>query len=208
MIEFDRDRFSGEAPVFPLPNAVLFPHLILPLHIFEHRYREMTRDALSGENLIAMALYKPGMEAEEGPEIPFHDTVALGQIMEHESLQDGKFNISLLGVARARVRSARREKPYWQAGLEILEEDIDALDIGQNKAHYDALWKFYGSMLAEPAKALPLPILCDLIASTFVSDVNLKQESLEMLDISKRCERLISLAPKSPRRRWPKFSNN
>ncbi len=208
MLDFDPDQFSGEAPVFPLSNVVLFPHLILPLHIFEHRYREMTRDALSGPNLIAMALYKPGMEEEEGPGLPFHETVALGQIMQHESLPDGKFNLSLLGVARARVQSAQRQKTYWKAQLEILREDPDAADPGQNRAHYEALWKNYGANLAVPAKALPLPVLCDLIASTFVSDILLKQQLLETLDASERCEKLIALATSQNRRRWPKFSNN
>lgn len=209
MIEFDPDNFSGEAPVFPLPNVVLFPHLVLPLHIFEHRYREMVRDALAGENLVAMALYRPGLEEEEGPETPFHQTVTLGQVLQQESLPDGKFNISLLGVARARVRSSRREKPYWQAGLELLREDVDAMEIDRVRAYTDTLWKIYGDRLAPPAKALPLPVLCDLIVSSFVSDVRLKQEFLETLDIPERCEKLVSLSPPPPPRRpWPKFSNN
>ena len=208
MIEFDPDQFSGSAPVFPLANIVLFPHLILPLHIFEHRYREMTRDALAGENLIAMALYKPGMESGEFPGIPFLETVTLGQVMQHESLPEGKFNLSLLGVARARVKSARLEKPYWEAELEIVSEDREGMDIGQNKVYYEALWKRFGSMLAAPAKALPLPILCDLIATTLVSDIQVKQEFLEMVDVSQRCEKLLSMPPSPARRRWPKFSNN
>lgn len=208
MIEFDPDQFSGSVPVFPLGNMVLFPHLILPLHIFEHRYREMTRDVLSGENLIAMALYKPGRESGEGPGLPFYETVTLGQVMQHESLPEGKFNLTLLGVSRARVLSAHLDKPYWQAELELVSEDLDGMDIGQNKVHYENLWKHFGSMLADPAKALPLPILCDLIASTFISDIHEKQKLLEMIDISKRCETLLSMAPPPPRRRWPKFSNN
>ena len=52
-------QFSGQAPLFPLPNVVLFPHAVLPLHIFEPRYRQMTADALEGERLIAMSLLAP-----------------------------------------------------------------------------------------------------------------------------------------------------
>ena len=51
-------------PVFPLPDLVLFPHVILPLHVFELRYRTMVRDALSGERVIALALLKPGWEGD------------------------------------------------------------------------------------------------------------------------------------------------
>src|SRR5947207_8074286 len=53
------DRFLG-IPLFPLPNVVLFPRAVLPLHIFEERYKEMTADALSGDRLLAMALLRPG----------------------------------------------------------------------------------------------------------------------------------------------------
>ena len=51
--------FSGRAPLFPLPNVALFPQVLLPLHIFEPRYRQMTADALDGDGLIAMATLKP-----------------------------------------------------------------------------------------------------------------------------------------------------
>src|SRR5665213_523951 len=49
-------------PLFPLPNVVLFPRALLPLHIFEERYKAMTADALAGDKQIAMALLKPGWE--------------------------------------------------------------------------------------------------------------------------------------------------
>jgi len=52
--------FTGEARLFPLPNLVLFPHVVQPLHIFEPRYRQLTADALSGDRLIAMALFQQG----------------------------------------------------------------------------------------------------------------------------------------------------
>ena len=57
---FDADvclkQFTGYAPMFPLPNGVLFPHLVLPLHIFEDRYREMTADTLAGDRMLALAM--------------------------------------------------------------------------------------------------------------------------------------------------------
>ena len=53
-IDAELNDFSGLAPIFPLPSVVLFPHALLPLHIFESRYRQMTADALDGERLIAM----------------------------------------------------------------------------------------------------------------------------------------------------------
>ena len=55
-------NFTGHVPLFPLPDAVLFPNALLPLMIFEPRYRQMVTDALAGDGLIAMPLPKPGWE--------------------------------------------------------------------------------------------------------------------------------------------------
>ena len=69
-IDAELKDFSGLAPIFPLPNVVLFPNALLPLHIFEPRYRQMTADALEGERLIAMALLRPGWESSSPPAEP------------------------------------------------------------------------------------------------------------------------------------------
>ena len=62
--QFETIDFSGWIPIFPLPNAVLMPRAILPLHVFEHRYRAMTRDVLNSSHVLATALLKPGYEAQ------------------------------------------------------------------------------------------------------------------------------------------------
>ena len=59
-LQFDASTFSGVARLFPLPNLVLYPHVMQPLHIFEERYREMLEDAIADDGLIAMALLEPG----------------------------------------------------------------------------------------------------------------------------------------------------
>ena len=111
--------FSGKAPLFPLPGCVFFPHTLLPLHIFEDRYRAMTRDALgthdcaplaTGERLIAMARLRDGVDSQAGAEPdrpPIHDTVCLGKIVAEDRLPDGRFHLVLRGVVRAAVRSER-----------------------------------------------------------------------------------------------------
>src|SRR4029079_17170823 len=63
-LEFDADTFCGVARLFRLPNLVLYPHVMQPLHIFEERYREMLEDALASDRLIAMALLEPGWETD------------------------------------------------------------------------------------------------------------------------------------------------
>ena len=90
-------------PVFPLPE-VLFPHQVLPLHVFEPRYRAMTNDALTHEGFIAVALLRDGYEPDYFTRrAPIHCVCGVGRIIASEHLDDGKFNIVLRGVARARI---------------------------------------------------------------------------------------------------------
>src|SRR6476660_8219610 len=90
-------------PLFPLPNVVLFPRAVLPLHIFEERYKAMTADALQGDRVVAMALLKPDWEKNYYGTPPIHPIVCVGTILSHERLADGKYNFLLQGTVRARV---------------------------------------------------------------------------------------------------------
>jgi Lon protease-like protein len=85
-------------PIFPLPNAVLFPNVFMPLHVFEARYRAMVGDALQGDRIIGMVLLKPGYEADyEGrPEV--YPIGCAGVITHSERLPDGRYNIVLRGI--------------------------------------------------------------------------------------------------------------
>src|SRR5271170_7665930 len=90
-------------PLFPLPNVVLFPRAVLPLHIFEERYKAMTADTLCGDGQIAMALLKPGWEKCYYHRPAIEPVVCVGVILSHEKLADGTYNFLLQGVARARI---------------------------------------------------------------------------------------------------------
>src|SRR5215217_8938156 len=93
----------GAVPLFPLPNVVLFPAAVLPLHIFEERYKAMTADALRGERRVAMALLRPGWEKSYYGRAAIEPVVCVGRILSHEKLVDGKYNFLLQGTLRARV---------------------------------------------------------------------------------------------------------
>src|SRR5271156_3855610 len=96
-------NFAGFARLFPLPNVFLFPYVTQPLHIFENRYRQMTADALASDRLIAMALLCPGWENNYDGRPPVHPVVCLGRIVSEERLPDGRYNLQLRGLIRARV---------------------------------------------------------------------------------------------------------
>ncbi len=108
-------------PLFPLPNAVLFPGVYLPLHIFEPRYREMVRDALDDDRIIGMTLLKPGFEAEYEGRPPIYRIGCAGLITHAEPLADGRFNIVLQGLERFRVLDEDQSRPYRVARIEPLD---------------------------------------------------------------------------------------
>ena len=102
-------------PVFPLPNVVLFPQIVLPLHIFEPRYREMVRDAARGPRLIGMALLREGWQPDYHGGPPIFTTGTVGEMVRMEELPDGRFNIVLRGLREFVVQRELRRRPYREA---------------------------------------------------------------------------------------------
>lgn len=97
----------SEIPLFPLPNVVLFPAALLPLHIFEPRYRAMITDTLEGERLVGMVMLRPGWEPhyEEAPAV--YPVGCAGFITHADRLPDGRYNIILRGLEKFRILSER-----------------------------------------------------------------------------------------------------
>lgn len=117
------EGFNGTAPLFPLPNLVLFPRVVQPLHIFEPRYREMVSDALEGNRLVAMALISPGSSDNGTPSLFPH--VCLGRITGEERLDDGRFNILLQGLCRGKIlEELPPDKNYRVATIQLLPDQL------------------------------------------------------------------------------------
>jgi len=110
-------------PLFALPKLVLSPAAIIPLHIFEDRYRKMTADVLASHRQIAMALLKPGWEKDYYGRPEVEGVVCVGTILSHEKLSDGRYNFLLQGKARARIVREVGDEPYRQAIVEKLQEE-------------------------------------------------------------------------------------
>lgn len=116
--------FRAEVPLFPLPRCVLFPHALLPLHIFEPRYRRMTEFALTEDRRIAIVQLAEGFEPRyETPHAPIRKTVCVGKIIEHAALDDGRYNFLLKGLWRGCVISERVEQGFRLATIERIADD-------------------------------------------------------------------------------------
>jgi uncharacterized protein len=177
-------------PLFPLPNAVLFPGAVLPLHIFEPRYCRMTSDVLDGDGCIAMALLRPGWEQHYYGRPEIEPVVCVGRIMAHERLPNGEFNFLLQGLWRARVideTTAGDSTPYRVARLApVVRTPVMEIDLSLERRRLAELFERaelaaggLGRQFARLlASAMPTVNIADLIAFNYVEDVGLKQSLL------------------------------
>ena len=140
-------------PVLPLPDVVLFPHAVVPLHIFELRYRTMVRDALSGERLVALALLKPGWEREYHGSPEFHELGCLARFEEVEWLPDDCYDLTLAGVSRVRLGAPVREYPYRAVRVALLPEEPYSEDDAVVRSERHALLELYRRLAGRPERA-------------------------------------------------------
>ena len=195
------DPDLSSVPLFPLPGVVLFPRAVLPLHIFEDRYRAMTRDALIGQRIIAMALLRPGWEKSYYGRPEIDPVVCAGRILSHEKLSDGKYNFLLQGIARCRiVEELKRDEPYRIARLEkIVESPALEIDLDECRRQLTEVFDDSPLRLRGTGKqfrqivrsVLPTADVADLAAFTFLEDVPLKQSLLAEPDVRRRVMRIV-----------------
>lgn len=133
-------RASRLVPVFPLPDVVFFPKTVLPLHVFESRYRAMVRDALAADRCLAVALLRPGWEREYERGPAFHDVATVGRMEEVETTADGRFLFRLVGTGRVRLGDVVRDTPYRVVrALDLPEDALDDDDPAVRRAKLDLL---------------------------------------------------------------------
>ena len=197
-------RLPATVPLFPLPNVVLFPGAVLPLHIFEERYKAMTADAIAGPRQVAMALLKGGWEKNYYQRPAIEPVVCVGTIVSHEKLPDGKYNFLLQGHTRARVVSELEGtgKPYRLARLErVVETNGLEIDLEDERRRLERVFRPaalgmgntpVGRQFRELlSKCVRTADVADLIAFNYLEDVALKQSLLEEPDVRRRVGRII-----------------
>jgi Lon protease-like protein len=116
-------------PIFPLPGVVLFPHVLLPLHIFEARYREMVESVLDSHRLIGMVLLRPGFEPDYAGRPPVYPVGCAGVITNCHRLDDGRYNLVLQGVEKFRVSGEDDSRAFRLAHVESLPEPTTLPDM-------------------------------------------------------------------------------
>jgi Lon protease-like protein len=180
MPESLRIDFSRPIPVFPLPDCVLLPGATVPLHIFEPRYRAMAADVLASNGLLAMALFADAdwhRDYQGAPALRRH--VCVGYIVRHHRHDDGRYDILLQGVCRARIVEETPHQPYRLARLLPTEvRTVLEIDLGEPRRRFEAL--------------LEDPLLSELAAVSAIKNwLNEEVPSLILLDLAimSLCER-------------------
>ena len=111
-------------PLFPLPDVVFFPKTLLPLHVYEPRYRALASEALEQDRIICTALLKPGWESDYYGSPEVYPVGCLGKIVQHQKLPDGRYNITLDGIAKVSIESSVRLEPYRLVRVKPMEDDV------------------------------------------------------------------------------------
>jgi Lon protease-like protein len=186
-------------PVMPLPGALLFPHALLPLHIFEPRYQQMLEHALHAHRMFSVALLKPQRSQWKSTDDFFH-IAGLGLIRACVGRGDGTSNLILQGLQRVRFSGFEQNAPFPIARIEPLEADgsvsVETEALGAKVIELYSKLKTAGRQLPEKVDAYlshlnDMEMLADLMAATFVNDPLRRQELLEELSLNRRLRLVI-----------------
>jgi uncharacterized protein len=193
------DARTLTVPVFPLPNVVFMPHSLLPLHIFEPRYKQMFSDALAGDGHIGVVQLKPGWEKDYYGDPAVYRVLGVGTIRTSERWPDGRYDVVLEGTARGRIVSEARRGDYRVAEVELLPDllgedlraEIDALhsqflpSFRRIAAHDDIAQ----SGLRPRSWDDPGPgIVADVLAAKFIQNAYDLQSILSETDVLRRLQ--------------------
>jgi Lon protease-like protein len=187
-------------PIFPLPEVTFFPNTLLPLHVFEARYRAMVMDVLARDRRLSVVQLKPGFDQAGYLGKPaVYPVAGAGEIVSWERLATGRYNILVKGESRIRIESERPSDTLYRiVTAQKLEEVTPTTDISASLARIrDACGRLLRTLdrppdLLDTALAPgQLPgVIADRIAAAVVPDAALRQELLETLDVTRRLERL------------------
>ena len=202
-LAFSADQFPGEARVFPLPNLVMFPHVMQALHVFEPRYRALVEEAIATDRLLALGVLAPGWEHDYEGRPPLRPTACLCRIATHQRTDEGTYNILVLGVRRLRlVRELPPDKLFREVEAEIVD-DVEPADATEEAAALQRrlLSAFKRAMPKIPAayeqldqllgSQITLGMLADIVSYTIDLDLDTKIRLLAECDVFRRTELLL-----------------
>ena len=185
-----------EVGIMTLPNAILFPQALLPLYVFEPRYRAMLRQSLESQRMFAVALSNTSSSSNLVP----RRIAGVGLIRACVDKPDGTSSLILQGVTRVRFTDFTQEKPFYVGRIEVLStEESDAIEVealsvkvlemigimhDSGEIQAEGILKFLNEIKDYDA-------LADIVTYSFIKNVPYQQEILETLNLRKRLQKVI-----------------
>lgn len=203
------EDFDGRVRLFPLPDLVVFPHAMQPLHIFESRYCDLLAESLATDRLIAMATLRPGEPAAAGlaaellspPAVgPF---VCIARIVSHVSTDDGRHNVLLIGARRARLlRELETQRSFRMAEVAPIEDVYPPEGVTTRQGLRRRVLEAFAGVIPPAgdvqrnlhelmAGQMPLGPITDIISFTLQFDYRRKLALLGEGNVDRRAEQLV-----------------
>ena len=190
-------------PLFPLPDVVFFPKTLLPLHVYEPRYRALASEALEQDGIICTALLKPGWESDYYGSPEVYPVGCVGKIVQHQKLPDGRYNITLDGIAKVSIESQVRLEPYrlvrvkpmeddstWARGRRAAEEAAELMRLFRQVHEGQAPSILLAEMLGQ--EMTPESIL-NTVALNLNAEPEVKEQLLEMDSLDQRYQAVLQI---------------
>jgi Lon protease-like protein len=183
-------------PLFPL-NVVLFPHMPLPLHVFEPRYRQMLADCLEEGHSFGVVAIREGNETGPQPATPY-EVGTLAKIVRIDRLEDGRVNLLVMGASRLELLETNQERQYLRGRYRIIAESGDDLEetaaLTEKTAH---AFREYSNLLRElvgrqPDEAEP-PMEPELLSYLIAAALNLQIPEKQRLLAERRTDGRLKL---------------
>lgn len=188
-------------PIFPLPDVTFFPHTVLPLHVFEARYRFMVADAMERDRRLAIVKLRPGWEPAYAGKPPVHTVAGAGEIVACRRLATGRYDIAVRGDGRVALGpELPSDTLYRLVRVRRLEEIPPAGDAAGTLARIRGACARLLAALERPADLLDVALapgggpgaVADRVAASVLPDAALRQELLETLDVAERLARVAA----------------
>jgi Lon protease-like protein len=226
-LAFSPDDFSGFARLFPLPNLVMFPHVMQAMHIFEPRYRSLFEEAISDDRLIALGVLSQGWEVDYEGRPALESMACLCRIATYQRTPEGTYNVLLLGVRRIQLQEEMPPtKPFRVVEAKIVEDHVPSHPSAKEivALQQQLLMAFKRSMPKIPTSyeqidellgsQITLGMLADIVAYTAELNVGTKLALLKTSNVIDRVHVLLNALSnsgqsKTIRRTFPPaFSTN
>lgn len=195
------DEALRSLAIFPLPDAVLFPGAAMPLHVFEPRFVEMTRDVVAGSRRMAIVRLQRGYEADYHERPPTYSIATVGEVVASRELPGERFAIVVRGTDRIEIEhELPPDRSYRQVRAHVLPDHaVDEASLAVDKAQLVGLCERVATHLGDAGAGLrelvrsadATPALTLVLASTLVVDPDQRQGLLEMRDPRVRLDRLV-----------------